>query len=405
MYKKVALLAVLFTFVFGTVSFAHSGRTDSSGGHNCSEKSKAKGLCTGYHFHNGGNTSGSSSSGSKSAPKVTRNDKNCSDFSSYDEVVAYWNSKGYSATYDPENLDGWGNTIDDGIPCEPPSDYDKTKINNSPEQIQFKKDQQDSKAGEQDGYNQGLKEGYEGAEKDGKTSRGSNAFIIAFATGYDKGYIEGEKRLNSEKSKASDEGYQLGKRQNTIAIPSAYQKHDQLKFAFESGFKKSIAEQIEAKIKLYREKGYKDGKDDVYDAPNENEFIEAYDEGYEKAQNELKDHHFQQGYEAAFTMLEYKDPNLDNEKFKDWFIEGFKANLEVEKIKEDALKQGRKGDTLIIPDNYKAGKNIYEFYYKQGLTEYKTEKKGNRRTTVSGVGLAALVWLGRRFYVAKKMIG
>ena len=30
---------------------AHSGRTDSYGGHNCSDQSKRKGLCTGYHYH------------------------------------------------------------------------------------------------------------------------------------------------------------------------------------------------------------------------------------------------------------------------------------------------------------------------------------------------------------------
>lgn len=56
-------------------------------------------------------------------------DKDCSDFSSYDEVVNYWNSKGYSATNDPERLDGWGNKVDDGIPCEAPDGYDTSKIN------------------------------------------------------------------------------------------------------------------------------------------------------------------------------------------------------------------------------------------------------------------------------------
>ncbi|WP_456364384.1 LPXTG cell wall anchor domain-containing protein [Priestia aryabhattai] len=56
-------------------------------------------------------------------------DKDCSDFSSYDEVVNYWNSKGYSATNDPERLDGWGNKVDDGIPCEAPAGYDTSKIN------------------------------------------------------------------------------------------------------------------------------------------------------------------------------------------------------------------------------------------------------------------------------------
>src|SRR6478735_7043514 len=58
-------------------------------------------------------------------------DKDCSDFKGqpYQAVVDYWNSKGYTATNDPERLDGWGNKVDDGIPCEAPSDYDTSKIN------------------------------------------------------------------------------------------------------------------------------------------------------------------------------------------------------------------------------------------------------------------------------------
>ncbi|MBT2281923.1 LPXTG cell wall anchor domain-containing protein [Priestia megaterium] len=58
-------------------------------------------------------------------------DKDCSDFKGqpYQAVVDYWNSKGYTATNDPERLDGWGNKVDDGIPCEAPSDYDISKIN------------------------------------------------------------------------------------------------------------------------------------------------------------------------------------------------------------------------------------------------------------------------------------
>jgi len=35
-------------------AFGHKGRTDSSGGHNCSAKSVGKRLCTGYHNHNSG---------------------------------------------------------------------------------------------------------------------------------------------------------------------------------------------------------------------------------------------------------------------------------------------------------------------------------------------------------------
>lgn len=40
--------------MLGGQAIAHSGRTDANGGHNCSQKSKDKGLCTGYHYHNDG---------------------------------------------------------------------------------------------------------------------------------------------------------------------------------------------------------------------------------------------------------------------------------------------------------------------------------------------------------------
>lgn len=51
--KKI-LTATLLLAMVGGQAIAHSGRTDSNGGHNCSQKSINKGLCTGYHYHNGG---------------------------------------------------------------------------------------------------------------------------------------------------------------------------------------------------------------------------------------------------------------------------------------------------------------------------------------------------------------
>ena len=45
------IILVLTVLLISAPSFGHSGRTDSSGGHNCSQKSQDKGLCTGYHYH------------------------------------------------------------------------------------------------------------------------------------------------------------------------------------------------------------------------------------------------------------------------------------------------------------------------------------------------------------------
>jgi len=50
--KLLSLLFISF-LIFTTQAYSHSGRTDSSGGHNCSQKSIDKGLCSGYHYHGG----------------------------------------------------------------------------------------------------------------------------------------------------------------------------------------------------------------------------------------------------------------------------------------------------------------------------------------------------------------
>ncbi|MFC5528347.1 YHYH domain-containing protein [Cohnella yongneupensis] len=51
--KKLFVILIALAVLVGTSSsvYAHSGRTDKNGGHNCSAKSKQKGLCTGYHYH------------------------------------------------------------------------------------------------------------------------------------------------------------------------------------------------------------------------------------------------------------------------------------------------------------------------------------------------------------------
>ncbi|HWO78426.1 MAG TPA: YHYH domain-containing protein [Bacillus sp. (in: firmicutes)] len=403
MSRKVVIIILLFAFLFSPFVSAHSGRTDSNGGHNCSEKSQAKGLCSSYHYHNGGGSSNSSSSGANNISS----DKDCSDFATYDEVVAYWNSKGYSATYDPENLDGWGNgNVDDGIPCEPPSGYDKTKINNSPEQIQFNQDKEERANGESEGYNQGFKDGYLESTKNSTTNSGSDTFKHGYTDGYNKGYEEGKKKIESEKTKASNEGYTLGKKQENIEIPEMYASHPSLKKAFEDGFNKAVNERVEAKKEEYFSLGYNDGKKDKHSPPQDLEevYVEAYKEGYSKAQQELKDTYFKQGYDAAFTMLEFEEPNLNNDKFGEWYKEGFFSNREVEEIKNAGFSLGKTGEPLNIPEEYKKGQAIFKHYYEVGYKEYEEEQNSQQKTLAGSISVLALCWIGRRFYIARKMV-
>ncbi|MFF2090002.1 YHYH domain-containing protein [Paenibacillus sp. NPDC058174] len=92
------ILALLVTMLMPLAALAHSGRTDSNGGHNCSEKSKRKGLCTGYHYHNGGKSSGSisssssgSSSGSKSSGSTSSSGSKSSSSASAPKVKIIYN--------------------------------------------------------------------------------------------------------------------------------------------------------------------------------------------------------------------------------------------------------------------------------------------------------------------------
>lgn len=350
-----------FSFSFSSISFAHSGRTDSNGGHNCSQKSKDKGLCSGYHYHNGGSTTNSSSN-------QTSVDKDCSDFNSYDEVIAYWNAKGYSATYDPENLDGWGNNVvDDGIPCEPPAGYDLSKVNNST----YQREAIDKELGEKAGYDKGYTDGYQNDTKN-SLSTGSSAYNMAYENSYNSGYLAGQNELKKQKQDAYNNGYSLGKSQGKLVVPTILISNSLLANSFEEGYKEGEEAYIDEQKNYYYSLGLTDGKNDNYNSPDilDQVFIDVYEEGYTEAQEALREEYINKGYEAAFSMIEYSQPEIDNVKLINWFKEGFESNKLVEEIQEKAFNLGKSGEDLIIPKEYKQGETIFTYYYEKGKEEY-----------------------------------
>ena len=370
MNKKFIFLLLICFFTFSTMTYAHSGRTDASGGHNCSQKSISKGLCTGYHYHNGGSSSsGSSSSTSKSSSKSTAvsNDKDCSDFNSYDEVIAYWNAKGYSATYDPENLDGYGNVVDDGIPCEAPGSYDLTKVNNSTYQQEAKDEELGTKAG----YDTGYAAGYQNATQNTEAS-GSDAYKTAYVASYNAGYLAGQTALNEEIEAEFSNGEILGKSGAELVVPESIKARSELVSSFEEGYEKGKNSYIEEQKKQYYDLGSKDGEADTYNVPNtsQQELLDAYEDGYKEGQATLKEQYVEKGYEAAFKEIEYKAPDFQSEKLIKWYKEGFDSNEEVKEIEDEAFELGKSGENLVIPEKYYKAKELYTYYYNQGKEEY-----------------------------------
>jgi hypothetical protein len=343
--KKVSLImtVLMMFFVTSNTVNAHPGRTDANGGHTCRTNCEKWGLRYGqYHYHNGG----SSDSGGGS-------------------------SSGSTSTVQPSGP--------------------------SPEEIAEREKSQ----GEKDGYAAGLKAGYEGKTETPSPS-GSYAYQEGYNAGYKKGYTEGAKKLEVEKSKARNEGYEFGKKSDSIIIPKKYQNNEHLKAAFEEGFRKAVFERDEIKKKEYAKLGYQDGIKDIKNEPKDVKtiYISAYLEGYEKGQQELKKRFFKQGYDAAFKMLKYKKPKLEKEKYIKWYKEGFESNKEVKKIQEVAFESGKNGEDYSLPKEYAHAEMIFKHYYNLGLEENKKEKT----QMTLGIGAIILGWIARRFYVAKKMI-
>ncbi len=105
--KKLFLIVFSLIMLFSNQSvLAHSGRTDSSGGHNCSAKSKSKGLCSGYHYHNSGSSSNSSSSSSSSNGSTSTTTKNDNSNLEYVDITLIVNDKAIKLDQKPVLING-----------------------------------------------------------------------------------------------------------------------------------------------------------------------------------------------------------------------------------------------------------------------------------------------------------
>ncbi|WP_379968842.1 YHYH domain-containing protein [Ectobacillus sp. sgz5001026] len=350
------VVASLFIFTTNVVE-AHPGNTDANGGHYCWTNCAKWGLKYGeYHYPNGEKKSSEGSS--------TSNDHS---------------SGGNADTSTSKNT---------SVP--------------SPQEIA----QQERQKGDEDGHSTGYAEGYAAAVKN-VNPNGSDAYNAGYKNGYEKGYSEGNNKLNGEKDTAQKAGYELGSKQDNLDIPDTYKINNAVQQAFKDGFDQGIKARDEKKKEEFYSLGYKDGKDDSDgNTPKDGKiiYIDAYKDGFKKGQDDLKEQYYKQGYDAAFMILTYEQPKLPKDKYIDWYKEGFESNNEVKKIQNDAYQHGLQGKTLEIPSEYGEAKVIYEHYYNLGKQEYDKKVEQERNTGTSVLGLGLIGWLGRRFYIVRKMI-
>lgn len=394
MKKRSVLLALCLVFSLHYSAEAHSGRTDSSGGHNCSPRSISKGLCTGYHYHNGGGSANKAPSKPVYNPKVY-----------YDRGYNAGYDKGYEMGYKKDSsvlisndlnsdyVEGWSagyqKGLEDGL----------AKVKNE------EQDAKDRKDGEEQG------------KKDGVTafSVGKKNNDFTYDLGSTEVYISSykvafESSWETEKSSKDsfERGYEQGLAQDEIVIPAIYQT-DILTLEYEKGHKAGVEERDKNEMKKYKEQGQSLGyevNESVAPADIKKDiYIEAFKEGYKIGLQKRKKEVVKEGYNFAFNRVKFENsPYQDKEQFLEWFKEGYYSNKIAEEIKDKAIKLGKENKEYTIPKKYKVNEDAIALYDKLFLKGQRIQEEIDRknRNTLITAGAIGVPMVGGIYFWRRK---
>ncbi|WP_286184146.1 YHYH domain-containing protein [Clostridium sp. CCUG 7971] len=347
--KKLISLASAMFMISAISVDAHSGRTDSSGGH---KDNKNKSGLGSYHYHCGGHpahlhTNGCPYNGSSNNSSSSSSSNNSSKSSSSESSI------------------------------------------NSEEKI---KQEVKTKA-----YNAGYEDGYKGNTQ---YIDYSGSYTDLYEEKYNEGFYIGEKKLNSEKELANKKGYDIGiKGENS---ESKLYENEVLQQSFVLGYSTGISEYKEKKSNEYTNLGLENGKKDIdnFDINTiEEEFREVYIENFNKGQEELSNHYKENGYKFAFTQEEYKSPNYDKEKYNNWYKEGYESGVEnLKKLKDTAYNDGYDG-SYKVPEGMGDVEDIYSKYNLKGKAD---AKKDSTEKLAVGAGVVVAGVFGFGYFKSKK---
>ncbi|MFD0083958.1 hypothetical protein [Priestia megaterium] len=253
--------------------------------------------------------------------------------------------------------------------------YEKAKRNKEEETKAI--EEQESSAGEQAGYQQGL-EDYKHATvayKPPQTPAKSEDWNKGFSLGYTKA-IE----IMDLSVKANKDGHTQGLEGQALNMPELYSADEITRKAYEEGFQSGGQEQVDKLKKEYKQEGYKQGYSlNALSVPSglSSEVATAFEQGYSKGEKQRHKDVRQEGFNAAFTYTTYHSPSAyqTNTRLLESYKEGFQSNKVANQLRKDAYEEGWKlGDTMTIPAKYKHTKPavaMYKHYYELGQKKQK----------------------------------
>lgn len=253
--------------------------------------------------------------------------------------------------------------------------YEKAKRNKEDETKAI--EEQESSAGEQAGYQQGL-EDYKHATvayNPPQTPAKSKYWNKGFSIGYTKA-IE----VMNLSVKAKKDGHIQGLEGEALNMPELYSADEITRKAYEEGFQGGQQEQVENLKKEYKQEGYKQGYAlKALSVPSglSSEVAAAFEQGYSKGEKQRHKDVRQEGFNAAFTYTTYHSPSAyqTNTRLLESYKEGFQSNKVANQLRKDAYEEGWKlGDKMTLPAKYKHTKPamaMYKHYYELGQKKQK----------------------------------
>lgn len=253
--------------------------------------------------------------------------------------------------------------------------YEKAKRNKEAETKAI--EEQESSAGEQEGYQQGLEDykhatvAYNPPQTPAKSKDWNKGFSL--------GYTEAIEIMNLS-VKAKKDGHIQGIEEDIMNMPDLYSADEITSKAYEEGFQNGQQEQVEKLKKEYKQEGYKQGyalKDLSVPSDLSSEVATAFEQGYSNGEKQRHKDVRQEGFNAAFTYTTYHSPSAyqTNTRLLETYKEGFQSNKVANQLRKDAYEEGWKlGDTMTIPANYKHTKSavaMYKHYYELGQKKQK----------------------------------
>lgn len=236
---------------------------------------------------------------------------------------------------------------------------------------------QESNAGEQEGYQQGL-EDYQHATvayTPPQTPAKSKDWNKGFALGYKKA-IE----IMDLAVKAKKDGYNQGLEPDEITIPEFYNADEVTRKAYEEGFQTGQHKRTEKLKTQYEKEGFDQGyalQDISTPQGLAPEIAQAFKKGFVKGEDQKEKDTHKQGFNFAFTSLKYKTPSDDqiDTRTIQWFKEGYQSNKVASSLRAVAYRAGWNiGGKMNVPTKYKDNKAavaMYKKYYELGQQKQK----------------------------------